>query len=173
MNSDAQSIELTLIRHGQTIENTQNRCQGHTVGTLSPLGISQAQTLTTVMQPEVFDAVFASDLTRAIETGRIIFPTVPIVQDQRLRERFYGALEGEVLPEGLRFDGEIEGAETLDALRLRLQDFVCELRAKHAGQKIAIVTHGIVIKTLLSLFTEQPFADIRIPKNCTPYTLKL
>ncbi len=166
-------MKLTLIRHGQTVENTQNRCQGHTVGTLSALGISQAQELGLQLQQESFDVIYASDLDRAKKTAGMVFPTMPLVVDSRLRERFYGALEGKVLPEGLRFDEEIEGAESLESLRLRLVEFLSMLREEHAGQKIAIVSHGIVIKTILSLCTERAFRDIRIPKNCTPYHLEL
>lgn len=166
-------MELTLIRHGQTVENTQNRCQGHTVGTLSELGISQAQELGFELADASFDAIFSSDLSRAKITAEMIFPTDDIQEDVRLRERFYGDLEGEVLPDHLRFDAEIEGAESLDALRERVADFLAMLRAEYSGQKIAIVSHGIVIKTMLILCTEANFDDIRIPKNCTPYCIEL
>ncbi len=167
------ALELTLIRHGQTVENTQNRCQGHTVGTLSDLGIAQAQELGQKMKDEVFDAVFTSDLARAKDTAAMIFPKMELIEDVRLRERFYGDLEGEVLPDGLRFDEAIEGAESLDSLSQRVEEFLNELRLDYAGRKVAIVSHGIVIKTMLAVCTEQAFTDIRIPKNCEPYTLEL
>ncbi len=170
---DIPTVDVTLIRHGQTVENTQNRCQGHTVGTLSSLGIEQAEQLSAELIDEQFDCVFSSDLSRAKITAEMIFPQAQIIEDARLRERFYGDLEGEVLPANLRFDEEIDGAETLLSLKERVQDFLTMLHRDYAGQKIAIVSHGIVIKTMLSLCSEDDFSEIRIPKNCSPYRIEL
>lgn len=172
-NELACPVELMVVRHGQTIENTQNRCQGHTVGTLSPLGIEQAQALHEELKGAGYDVIFSSDLSRAKRTAEILFPEAEIIEDARLRERFYGELEGQVLPAHLNFDDEIEGAETFAALRYRVQEFLDMLRRDYAGKKVAVVSHGIVIKSMLSLCKGESFESVRIPKNCVPFQLEL
>lgn len=167
-------VELLLIRHGQTLENTQNICQGQTKGTLSPKGIAQAEKLHTELQSESFDALYSSDLSRAHISAKLIFgEAAPIILDKRLRERAFGVYEGQLLPEGLNFDDDIEGTETLASLFERITDFLQMLSEEHGGQKVALVSHGVVIKSLLSLCEEKDFTRIPIPKNCTPLRILL
>ena len=85
-----------------------------------------------------FDAVYSSDLIRALETAQIIVGSDKkdeIIVDERLRERSYGIFEGKNLKD-LReaakkagFNDKNyssflpEGAESLDEVRQRIQDF--------------------------------------------------
>ena len=148
MISSSQSVDLLIIRHGQTLENILNVCQGQTRGVLSPLGISQAQDLSLSLAGMHFDAVICSDLERAQRTAELIFGAhkgLQILPDPRLRERSFGALEGLPLPAHLHFDDEIDGAESIESLRCRVQDFLTQLRSDYAGRRLAIVSHGVVI----------------------------
>ncbi|CAN5863556.1 histidine phosphatase family protein [soil metagenome] len=87
-------LDLWLIRHGETDWNRERRAQGHSHNPLSELGIKQARRLAQRLEPETFDRVYSSDLERALQTARIVFPDCEIVQDARLREIGRGILEG-------------------------------------------------------------------------------
>ncbi len=168
-------MQLLLIRHGQTLENIQMICQGQSIGTLSPLGIAQAEALAEQLGEEKVDKLYTSDLERARHTARIIFKDhvgLSAQVDERLRERSFGPLERLPLPEGINFGDEIEGAEPIASVLARVEDFLHMLEREHSGEKIAIVSHGITLRALMSLVTGKDFSELAIPENCTPYYLE-
>jgi 2,3-bisphosphoglycerate-dependent phosphoglycerate mutase len=93
--------KLTLVRHGESLWNCENRFTGWTDVDLSPNGIVEAHEAGQVLQKEgyVFDLAFTSILKRAIRTTWIILDEldqmwVPVSNSWRLNERHYGALQG-------------------------------------------------------------------------------
>ncbi|MBQ8341530.1 MAG: histidine phosphatase family protein [Clostridia bacterium] len=88
---------IILIRHGQSEANKARIFAGHTDAPLSEKGRAQAQAAATyLLAHEHIDAVYASDLSRAMSTAR---PTaeafgLPIHPEPALREIFAGAWEG-------------------------------------------------------------------------------
>jgi len=90
--------KLALVRHGQSIWNLQNRFTGWVDVPLSEKGKEEAFKAGEVLKDIRFEVAYTSALTRAQETLRIILETVglliPIVKDQALNERHYGALQG-------------------------------------------------------------------------------
>ena len=62
-------MELILSRHGETLENQQHILQGQLPGTLSPLGIAQAEKLADMLQDEAIDSIVSSDLARSYNTA--------------------------------------------------------------------------------------------------------
>ena len=62
-------MELILSRHGETLENQQHILQGQLPGTLSPLGIAQAERLAEMLQEETIDNIVSSDLARSYNTA--------------------------------------------------------------------------------------------------------
>jgi len=90
---------LTLVRHGETSENMLKIMQGHRNTCLSEKGIRQAELVAERLKHEHFTHVYTSDLMRAKQTCQIIMAgntasSVSIVEDQRLRERNVGQMEG-------------------------------------------------------------------------------
>ncbi len=165
-------MQLLLIRHGQTLENIQKICQGQSTGTLSPLGIAQAEALAEQLREEKVDKLYTSDLERARHTASLIFSEherLAAQEDERLRERSFGPLERLPLPEGINFGDEIEGAESIASVLARVGDFLHMLEREHSGEKIAVVSHGITLRALMSLVTGRDFSELDIPDNCTPY----
>jgi 2,3-bisphosphoglycerate-dependent phosphoglycerate mutase len=59
---------LTLVRHGQSIWNLQNRFTGWIDISLSPAGVEEARQAGKLLAEERFDVAFASTLIRAQET---------------------------------------------------------------------------------------------------------
>lgn len=59
---------LTLIRHGQSILNQQNRFTGWIDVSLSPTGVEEAQRAAALLIDQRFDLAFTSTLLRAQDT---------------------------------------------------------------------------------------------------------
>lgn len=159
----AAATRVLLIRHGETDWNRQTRLQGHTDVPLNAQGRVQAERLRLAFDGETLDAVYTSDLQRALHTARAVAEATgaPLVAETGLRERGFGCFEG------LRFD-EIaarwpeqarrwrtrdpafgpEGGETLQAFYDRSLAAAERLAAAHPGGSIALVAHGGVLDTL-------------------------
>ena len=93
--------KLVLIRHGESVWNLENRFTGWADVALTPLGVQQAQQAGRLLMAEgyEFDLACSSVLKRAIWTlwhtlDQMDRTWVPVVNDWRLNERHYGALQG-------------------------------------------------------------------------------
>lgn len=93
--------KIVLLRHGQSTWNLENRFTGWHDVDLSEVGVAEATQAGKTLKAEGydFDRVYTSVLKRAIRTAWITLDMMdrmylPIVQDWRLNERHYGALQG-------------------------------------------------------------------------------
>ena len=93
--------KLTLVRHGESTWNRENRFTGWTDVDLSSKGVEEAHTAGQSLRKEGygFDLVFTSVLKRAIRTTWIMLDELdqmwlPVTNSWRLNERHYGALQG-------------------------------------------------------------------------------
>lgn len=90
-------MKIIVTRHGETEENKAGIIQGHLPGVLSKLGKEQAEKLAERLRNEKIDLIISSDLNRATNTAKIVakfHPDVELILDKRLRERFFGNIEG-------------------------------------------------------------------------------
>ncbi len=89
---------LTIVRHGQSLWNLENRFTGWVDVPLTAQGEAEARQAGERLAGRTFDVAYTSALTRAQETLRIMLDTmgvtVPIIRDQALNERHYGDLQG-------------------------------------------------------------------------------
>ena len=92
---------LVLLRHGRSTWNQQDRFTGWTDVDLSERGRAEATEAGRILLEEgyAFDLAYTSVLTRAILTLWIALEEldrvwIPVVNDWRLNERHYGALQG-------------------------------------------------------------------------------
>lgn len=146
-------MNLYIVRHGETEENVNNIIQGHQAGTLTALGHEQARLLAQRLRELRFDAIYASDLGRVVDTARYIlqYQTAPIEYDPLLRERGAGIYEthprqrlweaemGSGLPLA---DFRPEGGESFRDLQDRVERFIDFLRQRHTDETILLVSHG-------------------------------
>jgi 2,3-bisphosphoglycerate-dependent phosphoglycerate mutase len=93
--------KLVLIRHGESTWNLENRFTGWTDVPLTATGVAQALEAGRLMRAEglEFDLCYTSVLKRAIWTlwhalEEMDRAWLPVVNDWRLNERHYGALQG-------------------------------------------------------------------------------
>jgi 2,3-bisphosphoglycerate-dependent phosphoglycerate mutase len=93
--------ELVLIRHGESTWNQENRFTGWTDVPLTDLGVRQARQAGRLLRDadQRFDVAYTSVLKRALWTlwhclDEMDRSWLPVINDWRLNERHYGALQG-------------------------------------------------------------------------------
>lgn len=93
--------QITLIRHGESAWNKENRFTGWTDVPLSEKGIEEARSAGRLLKAEGFnfDLAFTSVLKRAIKTLWLTLEEmdlmwIPVRNSWKLNERHYGALQG-------------------------------------------------------------------------------
>ena len=160
---------LLLVRHGETELKSSERLWGHTDVKLDALGLRQAERLRDRLATEKIDAIYSSELQRALTTAKIIASRhqVDVTAFAELREFNYGKIEGlnseevnQLYPElfklrmqrspNLRFPG----GESLDELGNRVSKFVDKLKKHKAEEAILIVVHSGVLRTLICQLLE-------------------
>ena len=155
--------QLTLVRHGQTDWNAARRIQGASDIPLNDTGRSQARAAARILGEREWDAVVASPLQRAYETGAVIARGLgldePLVVPG-LAERAYGEAEG-MTGDDLRalFPGGIEGeripgCETRAEVVARATEALLEVAERFPDQRVIVATHGAVIGSLLRALIE-------------------
>ncbi|GMA55868.1 hypothetical protein GCM10025858_03710 [Alicyclobacillus sacchari] len=124
-------MEIWLVRHGETDWNAQGRVQGWTDVPLNAEGRRQASLLAQCLKSISFEHIYASDLSRALDTARIVADAVgaPVTPLACLREHRFGQAEGLLRQESdRRFPNGAPDREPPEALRSRvtqcLQDIV-------------------------------------------------
>lgn len=152
--------QLILIRHGETLWNTERRMQGQLDSPLTERGVWQACRLGERLQATPFTTLYSSDLPRARLTAQRIADATghSIIDDIRLRERHFGVFEGLTRAEMEKQNAEIytrfmsrdphyavPGGESPAGFFERCRVALEELALRHAGQTIAVVTHGLVL----------------------------
>ncbi len=158
------ATELVLVRHGESTWNAERRWQGQLDPPLSPRGREQARGLGRELEPVGIRWVVASDLARARDTAELAAAELGCGFDlePRLRELDVGAWSGLRLDEiTARWPDELArlragdldvrpgGGESRRELRERVMAGIEAAAARHAGARVAVVTHAGVVRTLL------------------------
>jgi probable phosphoglycerate mutase len=148
---------IILIRHGETAWNVEGRIQGHLEIPLNKRGRAQAEALASHLQDSRFDAVYSSDLLRALQTAQAIarLSGHDIRRDKGLREWDLGVLAGlrrsqaeHEQPQAARIrtdhivDEPIPGGESIRQRYERVTAAVSDIAARHPGESVLVVSHG-------------------------------
>ncbi len=172
------SVNITYFVHGTTIDNEKDISSGWSDVELSDLGVRQSTELKEKLHNKKFDAIFCSDLKRAIHSARLMFDDPHIIEDARLRECNYGIYNGqpssvvEPLAEQMIAQKFPDG-ESYENVKARIADFLNDVKQKYDGGHIAIVAHKapqLALEVLLKGKTwKQAFAeDWRKTKSWKP-----
>ncbi len=140
------TVKITYFVHGTTTDNELGLCTGWAQGELSASGVRQAKELKNIISDLNFDAVFSSDLKRAVDSVKLGFSgkDINFKQDKRLRECNYGEYTQKAESEvdyRQRIDVPFQGGESLKDVEKRIADFLNELYEKFKGKHIAIMAH--------------------------------
>ena len=155
-------MKIYLVRHGETDSNREGRYRGWSEADLSPEGYAQAEKTGEFLKKLEVDALYCSDLTRAMETARVIGKKCNLEPEVKasLRELHFGEWEGlnywEIM-DGWKdavsrwfedpFHHPPPGGEDVNTVCRRIQDFITELKAEEPLPKAAVVvTHGGTIR---------------------------
>ncbi len=163
------SIKITYFVHGTTTDNEKEISSGWFDVELSELGRKQSIELKDLVSDKKFDAVFCSDLKRAVESAKLTFEgDVPIIIDERLRECNYGiynAKPSEIVEpmQEKMITERFEDGESYEDVKARLADFLEFLKQNYDGKHVGIVAHKapqLALDVLLRGKTwEQAFAE--------------
>jgi len=163
--------KVIFIRHGQTEWNVTGRYQGQSDVKLTEEGKKQAEKLADNFPVAKVDAIYASDLCRAMVTAETIAKKfgLKVQAEPAFRELSFGDWEGltyqqivenweEAMANFLQHPDimEIPGGESFPAVQQRAMKRLNELIEKHDGQTIVVVAHGAVLRTMLTAALHMP-----------------
>lgn len=157
---------LYLVRHGQTLWNTQARFQGQYDSPLTDLGRDQTSRVGKALAAELGSGpmrAYVSPLGRTRATAALIGESLPleITEDPRLMEVHFGEWEGltreDILskfgtdPQLRPIDWQFQapGGETLDAVLARISAWM-----DAATFPALVVTHGIISRLIRGLHAD-------------------
>ena len=181
-------MKLFIVRHGETDWNTVKRIQGQTDIELNENGVRLAELTAEGLSDTGFDYIFSSPLKRARKTAEIIRGArpLPIFEDDRLKEMFFGDYEGTTKTERpedccittlFKDAGNYvpeNGAESIEDLVKRAQAFLDEhiypLESVSPDANILILGHGALNKALMTClmhWAKKDFWGYVQQKNCT------
>jgi len=156
---------LYLVRHGATQLSAEDRFSGDKEAELSAEGRAQAESLAARMKSHELSAVYASPLSRALDTARIVAGGCGLEPTpcEALREIRHGHWEGLTRHEvEARFAAEYaaweedpftfapEGGESGVSVLARALPAMREIVVRHRGQSVLVVSHKATIRILLS-----------------------
>ena len=155
---------LLLVRHGLTDHNVDRRVAGYTNVDLNEEGFRQVEKLNKRLADEKIDAVYSSDLQRAVDTakGAVSGRDIEITTCYELREMNFGEAEemtfaelNEKYPDlarsvmnvdtGLSFPGGESFADFVE----RVQVFLKILEKFNEDHTVLIVSHGATLKVIV------------------------
>lgn len=143
--------KLYFVRHGE-VHNPKEVVYGRIPGfLLSETGKKEAGALGELLKTVSIRAIYASPLTRAVETASYIakhFPDVSVETDERLLE-IRSSVDGK--PNAIMYarqwnfytpDLIAAGGENLSDIWNRMNSFIRDVIERHAGEDIVAVSHG-------------------------------
>ena len=159
---------LYIMRHGETVWNSEKRYQGQLDSPLTPTGIQRTKIQKERISGLHFSAVYCSPLGRTRQTLEILSPrSDKTVFDDGLKEVSLGLLQGkthkdlnaEETEAQNRFwnsPGEfiLEGAESMDDLEKRVRQFLKSI--KDETGPVLLVTHTVIIKMIIKILESRP-----------------
>jgi broad specificity phosphatase PhoE len=186
---------IWIVRHGESAGNVARReamARGHHEIALnmrdmdvplSPLGERQSEAVGHWFRDNVEppDTLLTSPYVRAVRTAELLAEAaewrLPIIQDERLREKEFGVIDA-LTSAGIlsrhpeqatfrkalgKFYHRAPGGESWCDVILRLRSVADALRLEYSGQRVVIVCHSVVVlcfRYLLEKLTEQEILAI-------------
>lgn len=157
------SVELWLVRHGESTFNAEGRYAGWSDPPLTEAGEAMARALQPILSGTSFDGIWRSDRIRTRETARLAgHPDARV--DERLREVDFGSMEGLTYFEAgeewrLRLrsfdDFQAPDGESTADLRARVESFIADLPA---GRHL-VFSHGGWIRCVIAACGDARFPD--------------
>ena len=172
---DPELTRLWLVRHGEPGAEIRGRCYGRLDAGLSPVGRRQIERVARELAATKFAAIYASPRKRTRESAEIIASAqgASIRVHEPFREIDFGDFEGMSYDDiARRFPAEYQqwmsnptgvqfpNGESFAAMQERVLRATQDLLVAHAGETIAIITHGGVNRILLAHALGMPSVNL-------------
>lgn len=154
--------KLFLIRHAETDYTLQKKYCGYKNTPLNAKGIRQAKRLYHRFKNIKVDRIYSSDLGRAYQTAKIIFPNKNIFKKQSLREINFGKFCELTWEEASKrypkiykkwlsnpIDVRIPNGEAMLEFTERVKECFRKIYEKDLDKTVAIISHGGVVRIIL------------------------
>ena len=142
------ATRIVFITHELSEDNEAGIATGWLPGRLSAQGRENAGSIRRRPVCQGVEAVFVSDLNRAVETVEISFGSgdVPVLKDWRLRECDYGQLNGAPAAQvhsarAAHLDHPYPGGESWRQAISRVGRFLDDLPLRWSGRRLLVVGH--------------------------------
>lgn len=167
--------KIYVIRHGETLYNSEQKLQGHCNSPLTIKGQVQARSVGAELKNYLSGhhyQVYCSPLGRAVQTANIIceaidFCQLDLVQDDRLKEFSLGAWEQQTIPSLLENNPNLLAqrdwylrapqCEPYESVRNRLLAWLSELPDE---QDVVVVSHGLTGIVLRGILQNYSYQDV-------------
>jgi len=155
-------MRLYVIRHGESENNLKKRWTGWYDAQLTEKGRADALKAREQLKGISFDAVYSSDLVRAVDTAKLALPGCNPETTPLLREICLGSLENQpaTIPGGeagaqIKKEGYASvGGESYAQFGQRLRDFLKQVE-QSGHETAAAFCHGGCMRTLLDIVMGQ------------------
>ncbi len=165
--ASARAVPLLLLRHGQTPGNALGRYIGRTDEPLSP----QGRAAVLALRPPQVGRVYVSPLLRCRQSAALLYPRLPAVSVEGLRECDFGRFENKNFQE-LADDPDYQrwvdsggalpfpGGESREAFIRRT---LAAFKSLDLSGGAAIVAHGGTVMALMSTLWGGRYFDYQVP----------
>lgn len=172
-------VRFLLIRHGESEGNLHGLFLGQTDAPLTPRGVLQAKRAAAyIVSHWHVDAVYASDLRRAYDTGREVAALVglPVQKEPALREIYAGEWENKAyaaLPVLYPADWErwltdighvhCTGGESAAEVQFRAMRRMTELaqQPENDGKTLVVAVHAMVLRCMCTAMLGMPLDGMK------------
>jgi broad specificity phosphatase PhoE len=160
-------VRIVFETHSLTVDNERGVATGWLGGALSAHGRALARELGERRRDDRIDAVFSSDLARAVETAEIGFGAtdIPVFLDWRLRETDYGELNGApadaiAAERAQRVDVPFPVGESYRDAVGRMGSFLDDFPDGCAGERVLLIGHTATRWALDHLLDGRPLEQV-------------
>ncbi|MCR9609086.1 phosphoglycerate mutase family protein, partial [Vibrio alginolyticus] len=167
--------KIYVIRHGETVFNSEKKLQGHCNSPLTDKGKAQARSVGAELKKHLSGRnyqVYSSPLGRAVQTASVIceainFPQLDLLLDDRLKEFSLGAWEQQIIPDLVENTPNLleqrdwylraPQCEPYESVCNRLLSWLSELPDE---QDVVVVSHGLTGIVLRGILQNYSYKDV-------------
>src|SRR5687768_7079587 len=167
-------VTVFLLRHGETAWNKLGRVMGRTKVPLGADGIQQIQKIAPLVATLELDGIYTSPLRRAVQTAKVVAAgtNLPICESEGLNEIAFGdwtgrhfddLIDDELYRRFIKSPAKtlLPGGETISDVQRRGLSVIQEAAQKVPGGRFLFVSHGDVIRSILSYYMKLPLNEYR------------
>ena len=167
---------IYLVRHGVTPANKENRFAGRTAEGLHPDGVEQIRQVGSRLHEKNISGIFCGPLPRTVQSAEILKDMlhVPLIVVEELTEINIPHWDGLTKDEIRRQHGqeyptwlttpqtfELPGCETIRKVQERAVSAIKSIAAGHPGKNLLLVSHLIVLRSLVLYYRDMDIRDFR------------